>query len=37
MAKPPQVPSNAEAAEPFEYIFEQQVRATKLDSFYKFS
>jgi antibiotic biosynthesis monooxygenase (ABM) superfamily enzyme len=30
-------PSNANGFEPFEYVFEQQVKATKLDSYYKFN
>ena len=29
-------PSNANGFEPFEYVFEQHVRAEKLDSYYKF-
>lgn len=29
-------PINANGFEPFEYVFEQHVRAEKLDSYYKF-
>jgi len=29
-------PSNANGFEPFEYVFEQHIRAEKLDSYYKF-